>query len=175
MPLSETEISELRDHPASPQKIVITTHRSPDGDAIGSSLAVYHWLKAKGHDATVVVPNQYPQFLKWSPGNETVVIFEEQEEAATQLVRDADIIFCLDYNALHRMERLGKVVADTHCLRILIDHHQQPEKIARYMMSDVTASSTCELVFEFIEAIDGTSVLTVEIAQMIYLGIMMPR
>lgn len=170
MALSSGEVAELREQFASPKKVVITTHRSPDGDAIGSSLAIYHYLKAMGHDATVVVPNQYPHFLKWVPGNDTIVVFEEQEAEATRLVNEAEIIFCLDYNALHRMERLGKVVADTSSLRILIDHHQQPEKIAKYMVSDVTASSTCELVYEFIEQLHGYDVITKDIASMMYLG-----
>lgn len=171
MSFSPTEIAELKQHLSEPRNIVITTHRSPDGDAIGSSLAVYHYMKALGHNARVVVPNQYPQFLKWVPGNDTVVVFEEQEAEATQLVHQAEIIFCLDYNALHRMEKLGRVVADTNCLRILIDHHQQPEKIAKYMLSDTSASSTCELVYTFMELLGDLKLLNKDIGTLLYLGI----
>lgn len=158
---------------AEQKKIVITTHRGPDGDAMGSSLGLYHFLKAKGQeDVNVVVPDAYADFLNWLPGNDQVVVFESKnKERAKELCNNADVIFSLDYNALHRMADLGDVVADTKAIKIMIDHHRQPDDYAAHMLSDVEASSTCELIHRFIKGWDPEFELSKEIADCLYTGI----
>lgn len=154
------------------KKIIITTHRGPDGDAIGSSLGLYHFLKSIGQtEINVVVPDQYPDFLKWLPGNEEVKVYEDHREEVAQLCNEADVIFSLDYNAFHRMGALGEVVEKTTGIKIMIDHHQQPDDFAKHMLSDVKASSTCELIHRFIKGIDSKHTLSEEIATCLYTGI----
>ena len=155
------------------QKIVITTHRGPDGDAMGSSLGLYHFLKSIGQeDVSVVVPDDYAPFLNWLPGNNEVIVYESsKKEFATNLCQAATVIFCLDYNALHRMASLGTVVEATNALKIMIDHHRQPDDFATHMLSDVSASSTCELIHRFIKGIVPEYKLTEDIANCLYTGI----
>lgn len=167
--MNYTAIQELL---KTPQKIVITTHRNPDGDAIGSSLGLYHFLHSMGHDVQVVVPNPYPRFLQWMPGNETVIAYEVKEEEATKVTNDAQIIFSLDYNALHRMESYGDVVAEATAIKILIDHHQEPQDFPDHSLSDTSASSTAQLVYEFIEGLGETKRVNKDIAICLYTGIM---
>jgi phosphoesterase RecJ-like protein len=165
-------IEEVKEILQTPKKITITTHRSPDGDAMGSSLGLYHVLVQLGHDVAVVVPNDYPKFLHWMPADDIVVEFESNQTKATELVDAADLIFCLDYNALHRMKDLGDVVGATSTVKIMIDHHPQPDDFATYMLSDVSASSTCQLVYEFFEKLELTHLVNAASASCLYSGIM---
>lgn len=98
------ELASLKELLAQPQKIVITTHHKPDGDAMGSSLGLYNYLIQQGHHAKVITPTDYPDFLSWMPGNEEVIIYTEQQERSAALIADADIVFCLDFNALGRIK-----------------------------------------------------------------------
>src|SRR5471030_193519 len=115
-----------------PQKIVITTHHKPDGDAMGSSLGLYNYLIQQGHHAKVITPTDYPHFLEWLPGNEEVIIYTEKKEEAETLIADARIIFCLDFNALSRINELGVAVGNSNAAKILIDHHLEPEDFDDY-------------------------------------------
>ncbi|MBA3647592.1 MAG: bifunctional oligoribonuclease/PAP phosphatase NrnA [Chitinophagales bacterium] len=167
-----TSISELKELLSSPKKIVITTHQRPDGDAIGSSLGLYHYLKLKKHDVTVITPNDYPEFLKWLPGDEYVMNYEKQTLQAQQLVTEANIIFCLDFNKLYRLEELGKFIELSASVKVLIDHHLDPDDFAEFIFSNIKACSTCELVYAFILEMDDKSLITKDIASCLYTGIL---
>ena len=156
----------------SPKKVVITSHRSPDGDAIGSSLGLYHVLVQLGHEVSVIVPNDYPRFLHWMPSNDKVIEYEHKKEDAASIVDKAELIFCLDYNALHRMQEFGDVVGGTSTTKIMIDHHPQPDDFADFILSDTSASSTAQLVVEFLEKLSLDHLINKDSASCLYSGIM---
>ena len=156
----------------SPQKIVIIGHKNPDGDAIGSCLGLSFFLKSIGHKTMVVMPNDFPDFLKWLPGVEEVIIHEKDTEKSTKYIEDADIVFTLDFNSLDRVGDLQPILEKSNAKFVMIDHHQQPADYAVAMYSDVTMSSTCEMVFHFIDALGQTEKITKEIAINLYTGIM---
>ncbi|SHI98332.1 phosphoesterase RecJ domain-containing protein [Mesonia phycicola] len=171
--MNSTEIKELKSLLNSPKKIVIVPHKNPDGDAIGSTVGLCNFLKNKNHQATVIAPNDYPEFLKWVPGQEEVVIFDKNQEEAKQLITGADIIFTLDFNHFSRTGPVMEpVLASAKTTFVMIDHHQQPDNYAKYTFSDVSYSSTCEMVYHFIEMLDETQYITPAIASALYLGIM---
>jgi len=172
MNLTESEIQEIKQLLGSPKKIAITTHRSPDGDAMGSSLGLYHYLKAKGHDVTVVAPNKYPEFLHWLPGTDAVIEFDKDTAAATTLLENADLLFFLDFNSLRRMEDMKPVIERSGATKILIDHHQSPEDFTDYAYTNTSASSAAELVYEFIVLMGDEENISIESAECIYTGVM---
>ncbi len=153
-------------------KIVITTHHKPDADALGSSLGLYHFLKQLGVASTVVSPTDYGDFLKWMPEENTVVNFEADEAKATTLVNEADFIFCLDFNALKRINRLGEMVAASKAKKVMIDHHLEPESFADYQLWTTKTSSTCELIYDFIVLLNETDKINGDIGSCLYAGIM---
>ena len=156
-----------------PFKAVITCHQKPDGDAMGSTLALYHFLNQLGHEVTVISPTNWAQFLDWMPGTDKVVDFEQNREASTQLVNDADYVFCLDFNILHRTKHLEPVIAASKSIKILIDHHQQPDTPSfRYGISDVKMSSTCEMIYDFIVQSGHSNLINIDIATCLYTGLM---
>ena len=154
------------------QKIVIVPHKNPDGDAIGSALGVCHYLNILGHDAVVVSPNDYPTFLKWMPGNDLIVNFEKDHSLAIDLIAKAGIIFTVDFNHLSRIGQMQASLQEATADFIMIDHHQAPSDYATITYSDVSMSSTCEMVFNFIEALGGVNEISPEIANCLYTGIM---
>lgn len=154
------------------QNIVIVPHKGPDGDAIGSTLGLWHFLKAKGHNTHVISPNDYPQFLKWMPGSEEVLIYESQKEKSDHLIAEADIIFTLDFNDLSRTGQMEEVLKPSEAVYIMIDHHQEPAEYADYTYSDASMSSTCEMVYHFIEKLHALKEITPDIATCLYAGIM---
>lgn len=129
------------------QRIVITCHKSPDGDALGSSLALCHVLKRLGKDAVVVTPDMAPKALEFIPGVRDITVFTKHELRARHLLKEAQLIFCLDFNALQRIDRLGEIVEPLKTPRVLIDHHLSPDDIFDLAISFPEASSTCELIF----------------------------
>ena len=153
-------------------QIAIITHWSPDGDAMGSSLGLYHYLKKKGKNCRVIVPNDYPSFLFWLPGNKSVLNFQLQAQKVAAYLEKADLIFTLDFNTYSRIEELGKLVAKSTAKKILIDHHRQPENFADFYFHDIEASSTAELIFEFISGLDSKDFISKNIATCLYTGIM---
>ncbi|WP_425236637.1 DHH family phosphoesterase [Ulvibacterium sp.] len=155
-----------------PQKIVIVPHKNPDGDAIGSTLALWHYLQNKGQQATVISPNDYPKFLKWMPGNEYILNYEKENRQAKRKLNEASIIFTLDFNHLGRVGQLEEPLENSNAEFIMIDHHQEPSDYANITYSDVSMSSTCEMVYNFIESLGDTSDITTEIANCLYTGIM---
>lgn len=155
-----------------PKEIAITTHRNPDGDAYGSSLALYWYLKKLGHNVTVISPNDSPDFLKWLPGVPRIIVFEEDREIAKKTLAKAEIVFSLDYNALHRTgDIMSRTMENVEAVFIMIDHHQQPDDFAQYIFSDATKASTCELLYLFIEALGDDNLIDKNIATCLYTGI----
>lgn len=152
-------------------KIVILTHYNPDGDAIGSSLGLKHYLKAKGIHAEVIVPNDFPKFLKWMPEARKTLIAEYKRKVASDLINEADVIFCLDFNSPSRIGLLGDWLINAGGKKILIDHHQQPEPFD-YVYSDTVIPATCQMIYHFIEAMDDEKLVNRDIAECLYTGIM---
>lgn len=157
---------------ATPKKIAIIPHRGPDGDAMGSTLGLYHFLLKNNHQPTVIAPNDFPDFLAWLPGSETVKIFEKDTENCTKILEEAEIIFTLDFNAFHRTGEMEHTLAKLKAPFIMIDHHQKPDDYATYMYSDTTFGSTCEMVYNFISFLDKKQDLDKTIATCIYTGIL---
>lgn len=157
---------------STPKKIAIIPHRGPDGDAMGSTLALYHFLLKNNHYPTVVSPNDFPDFLAWMPGSETVKIYEKDKENCTKILQEAELIFTLDFNALHRVGEMEQVLEKLTAPFIMIDHHQKPDDYATYIYSDVAFGSTCEMVYNFISFLDKKQDLDKTIATCIYTGIL---
>ncbi|MEZ4796350.1 MAG: bifunctional oligoribonuclease/PAP phosphatase NrnA [Flavobacteriaceae bacterium] len=170
--MTKSDISEIKQLLSKPKQIVIVPHKNPDGDAIGSSLALYHYLVAKNHEVSVIAPNDYPEFLKWIPGESNIIIYEVETEKANTLIADAELIFTLDFNALHRTGVIEQPLAESSATKILIDHHQQPDNYAKYIYSDVSMSSTCQMIYHFIEMLDDKTCIDAKIATCLYVGIM---
>ncbi len=156
-----------------PFKAVITAHQKPDGDAMGSSLALFHFLKALGHDVTVISPTNWAAFLDWMPGTHEVIDYEANKELAAKIIQEADYVFCLDFNILHRTKHLEPIIKDAKAIKILIDHHQQPDTPSfGYGISDVKMSSTCEMIYDFIVQSGHSNLLNLDIATCLYTGLM---
>lgn len=175
MRISEDHIESLRELFAQPRlKIVTVSHTNPDGDAIGSSLAWAEALRARGHDVTCVVPNKYPYFLDWMPGIDEVIVFKTDEEGrAARAIAEADVVCCLDFNSVSRLEILSDTLAaNTSARRVLIDHHLSPDAGFDVALSYPEASSTCFLVYSAIEALWGAEAISKRMGELLYVGMM---
>ena len=175
MELSHKRIESLKEMLAQPRlRIVILSHTNPDGDAVGSSLAWAEVLRARGHEVTCVVPNKYPYFLDWMPGIEEVVVFKTDTEGrAVKAIAEADVLFCLDFNAVSRLEILSETIqGNTTARRVLIDHHLQPDEGFDIVFSHPESSSTCFLVYCLVEAMYGTGAITRRMGELLYVGMM---
>ncbi len=175
MKLSTDQVDRPRQMLSTPGlRAAIVSHTNPDGDAVGSSLAWAGALRALGHEATCIVPNKYPYFLDWMPGIEEVVVFRSDTEGrAARALAEADLIFCLDFNAVSRLEILSDTLsANTSARRILIDHHLSPDEGFDLMFSYPGASSTCYIMYRLIEALFGTEAITQQMAEALYVGMM---
>ena len=158
---------------STPKKIVITTHRGSDGDAMGSSLGLFHLLKQLGHTVNVITPNEYASFLHWMPGNNEVIIYEGNEKSADTITDEADLIFLLDFSDLRRIAPFTDSVSKSKATKIMIDHHQDPDRdIAELIFSDTKACSTAQLVYEVMDVMGMTPYLNKSIAECLYVGIM---
>jgi bifunctional oligoribonuclease and PAP phosphatase NrnA len=156
-----------------PRNVVITTHQKPDPDAMGSSLGLYHFLIQLGHTVQVISPTNWASFLDWMPGCSHVLDYEKTKDKCDSLIANADWIFCLDFNTLSRTKRMTAALQQTQAVKILIDHHQEPETAAFvYGMSDTSKSSTCEMVYDFIKGSGRMDLLTNEMMQCLYAGVM---
>lgn len=156
----------------SSQKIAIVSHYSPDGDAMGSSLALAAFLVQMDKKVSVIMPNAYPDFLHWMPGHKSVLIFQDNEAKATKKLQEADLVFTLDFNSYSRLEKLGNVLKNTRSIKIMIDHHQQPDNYADFYFHDTQACSTCELVYDFIVGLGEKKRIDKKIASCLYTGLM---
>lgn len=169
--MKKEDIFALQQLLATPKKIAIIPHRSPDGDAMGSTLALYHFLLKLNHKPTVISPNDFPNFLAWLPGSETVLIYENDKANCAQIIKEAEIVFTLDFNALHRTGEMEQVLNKVTAPMVMIDHHQKPDDYATYTYSDTVFGSTCEMVYNFITFIGNKDLIDKTIATCIYTGI----
>ncbi len=151
---------------------MITSHVNPDGDAVGSSLGLFWFLKRLGHHVHIVIPNSFPSFLTWMPGCDQILHHKEQILQAKEHIASAEIIFCLDFNALNRLDNLEEAVRNAKGIKVLIDHHAKPAQEFDHMISVVETSSTSELVYDFISSFNEPGLLDRSIAECIFAGIM---
>jgi phosphoesterase RecJ-like protein len=156
-----------------PAKIVIVTHKNPDGDALGSSLALAAVLKKLRHTVKVVLPNDFPPLFNFLPGIDEAIIGEMNPADAVEAFEKADIIFCLDFNSLDRIDRFGLDVMASKATKILIDHHIDPEPFADHIISKTSASSTAELIYDFLVDLKLEGYIDIPIAEALYTGILM--
>jgi len=170
--MNEATTAKVKELLATPKKIVVVGHKNPDGDAVGSCLALAHALNSLKHNATVIMPNDFPDFLKWLPDHETILIHDKDTEKSSRLISEADLIFTLDFNALNRTGGMEMPLKESSAQFVLIDHHQQPDDYAIAVYSDVTMSSTCEMVYHFLDAMDALHLISSEVATQLYTGIM---
>lgn len=154
------------------EKFVVVAHKNPDGDAVGSSLAMMHYLRSRGKDAQVVLPNPFPDFLKWLPAADEVIIYEQEQERADAVIAAAGAVFCLDFNALNRLGDMSEAVAASAAERVLVDHHLHPDEGFCVAISCPSACSTAELVFRIIYRLSTVEGLSLPMAQAIYTGMM---
>lgn len=153
-------------------KIVIVSHVSPDGDAIGASLGLYHFLNSLEKTVNVIVPNAFPDFLKWMPGSKDILLYDRYQEFADKLIAEADVICCLDFNAIKRVDEMATAVASSPARKAMVDHHLHPEEFCQIVMSYPHISSTSELIFRLICRLGAFSDITKECAECIYTGMM---
>ncbi len=155
-----------------PKKIFITTHHKPDGDAIGSMLGLYHYLVKKGHKVTPVSPCEIPDFLAWMPGVNVMLDYEAQQQESLAALKSADLIFCLDFNDYNRTKHLEQPLAEATQPKILLDHHLFPKPVWDYGTSLPEKSSTCEMVYDFINQCGDNALIDLDIAACLYTGLM---
>jgi phosphoesterase RecJ-like protein len=156
-----------------PKKVVITTHYKPDADALGSSLGLASYLRKKGHQVHVVSPSDYPDFLNWMEGQDGVINYEaDQKHKSEKLIAEANMIFCVDFNCLDRINNLGEMVRESSAVKVLIDHHLEPERFADYEFWSTEAAATAELVYEMIIKLKDRQYIDENIAESLYAGIM---
>lgn len=174
MQISRNKIEELRGLLETPQRIVLLAHTNPDGDAVGSSLAWCEILQRHGHHVTCVVPNRYPYYLDFMPSIDSMVVYKgDSEGRAEEAVRHADIIFCLDFHTMSRLEGLSSLIDENqHAKRVLIDHHLDPVEDFDLMLSYPEASSTCYLVALLVEQMYGAEHITKSMAENLFVGMM---
>lgn len=170
--MKNDDVTAVKNLLSKPKKIVIIPHKNPDGDAIGACLGLYHFLLQLKHEVTVIAPNDYPHFLKWMPGNNTILLFETATKKCESIIQNSDLIFTLDFNALFRTGEMEVSLKESKAIKIMIDHHQQPEDYAKYVYSDVMMSSTAEMVYHFISKLSYLHLINSDIANCLYAGIM---
>jgi phosphoesterase RecJ-like protein len=166
------DLETLKAKLANPCKIVITTHHKPDGDAMGSSLGLFNYLVQKGHFVKVVSPTDYPYFLQWLPNNPEVIIYTDKVEESKKLVAEAELIFCLDFNTLSRINELGDEVRKADGIKVMIDHHLEPEGFDDYRHWDINACATAQLIYDFIaNQLNDKESINKDVATCLYTGI----
>ena len=168
---SKEALSEIENLISVKEKIVIVTHYNPDGDAIGSSLGLKHFLRNRGVEAEIIVPNDFPKFLKWMPEAKKITIAEYKKRKAIELIEAADVVFCLDFNTYTRIGMVGDWVSNSKAVKILIDHHQQPGEFD-FVYSDTNIPATSQMVYHFIEALGQENLVDENTAKCLYTGIM---
>jgi len=169
--LNNTDFLKIREVIDQSRRIIITTHMNPDGDAIGASLAMFLYLKKRGFSVKVIIPDAYPGFLAWLPSAGEILIFEKQPDESRVFLRESDLIICLDFNNLSRLNGLGKEIEGSSSVRILIDHHLYPGEEFNYKISFSKISSTSELIYDFIAESGYRELIDKEIAECLYTGI----
>lgn len=171
--MNEVDFQRLQQDLSEPKNIVIVTHRNPDGDAYGSSLALFWFLKKLGHELAVVSPNDCPEFLKWMPGEDQINIFEADPDRGSEILQKAEMVFTLDFNAFHRLgEVMEPIMKEIKPIYVMIDHHQQPDDFAHFAFVDPSMSSTSEMVYIFINRLNKVELIDKNIASCLYAGIL---
>lgn len=170
--ISESSISYFKKLLLEKSDVLITTHYNPDGDAIGSSLALYHFLISKGIKAKVLLPNELPSFLQWMPAAHEAFIYSDDPEKGNHLIASADLIFCMDYNGLSRVKLFTEQLKESSATKVIIDHHLQPENEFDLIFSIVAVSSTSELVYMILCEAGFSDAITKSIAECLFVGIM---
>jgi phosphoesterase RecJ-like protein len=170
--MNEKDILAIQELLASPKKIAIIPHRSPDGDAMGSTLGLYHFLLKLNHQPVVIAPNEFPKFLAWLPSSETVLVYENDRVNCTQILNEVELVFTLDFNALHRTGEMEQVLSKLSAPMIMIDHHQLPDSYATFTYSDTSFGSTCEMIYNFIGYLNQKNLIDKTIATCLYTGIL---
>ena len=170
--LSTQQCDELQQLIAESANIIITCHTNPDGDAIGASLGLAEYLRSQGKEPTVIVPDQYPDFLLWMPNTEKIIRYDKHREKCDMLFKIADLVFCLDYNTPSRVDEMQQALLDTPARRVLIDPPLSPDVPAVLTVSHPDASSTCELIFRTVFQLGGFDSLGKHFAAPIYCGMM---
>ncbi len=174
MKIENASIEALKELLSEPRKIAILSHSNPDGDAVGSSLALAHVLRGHGHTATCIVPNNFPYYLKWIPSSSEIIVYRhDAEHRADAAIAEADVIVCADMNQLSRLDNLSQaIVANTAARRVLIDHHLSPAEGFDILFSYPDSSSTAYVVYSIIEQLFGVEHITQTVATQLYVGIM---
>lgn len=170
--MTNEDITKIKELLEGKKKIVIVPHKGPDGDAMGSTLALKILLEGLGHNVNLIAPNDYPNFLKWMPYEEETLLYDRDTEKCEKIIAEADVIFTLDFNHLSRAGDMYKPLQEAKAAFVMIDHHQQPDDYADVTYSDVTMCSTCQMVYHFIENIGLAQKITPQIATCLYTGIM---
>lgn len=171
--LSQVEIKQTLEKIGEADLIVITAHQNPDGDAVGSMLGLFHILKFANKNCVCVLPDRFPDFLKWMPGTSEIVFFDENTLKATELLNSANLIFCLDYNASDRTgKEMGPVLKSSSAYKIMIDHHPLPEAFCDLTINEPTDCSTCQLIYRFICTLGYENHVGKDAASCLYTGIM---
>ena len=168
-----TELDSIRQLIQSPTPVSIVVHRNPDGDALGSSIGLKLYLEKRyQRSVQVIVPDPFPEFLDWLPNAAETLEYEAHPEKTTALLNASGLIFCLDFNHPSRVGSMEDVLRNAPGVKVMIDHHQEPDSFVEFMCSDTKASSTCELVLEYIQADGGDAYLDQDMAVCLYTGIM---
>ena len=171
--IKEEQIQKAKKYVEKGERFVMVSHVSPDGDALGSSLGLYHFLQALGKEkVTVIVPNAFPSFYRWMPGAKEVIIYERYPDFANKLIKEADVIFCLDFNEPKRIDKMASAILEAEGRKVMIDHHLNPEDFCRVTMSYPQMSSTSEMVFRFICRMGMYDLMNRDAAICIYTGMM---
>lgn len=165
-------IQDLQPLLQTPKKIFITTHHKPDGDAIGSMMGLYHYLVKKGHAVTPVAPSEIPDFLMWIPGIEHALNYEAESKRAETALAEAEIVYCLDFNDYSRTKYMTESLAKAKAPKVLIDHHLMPKPVWDYGVSMPAKSSTCEMVYDYINLCGDNDLIDLNIASCLYTGVM---
>ena len=169
--MNRSEIVKIKRLLSDKRKIVIIPHKNPDGDAIGSSTALKYYLDNFNHNVDIISPNQFPEFLKWMDPNNIIKIFDENEKYSQKII-DAELIFTLDFNNLVRISGMKEYVEKSNAKIIMIDHHEEPSNYADFMYSEPKMSSTCEMIYHFIEKMGDVDKINKNISRSLYAGIM---
>lgn len=162
--MKKEQLQALKTLLETPKKVAIIPHKNPDGDAMGSTLALMAYLRGKGHEAQVIIPNDFPKFLKWMPNALEVLNFEKQNEQAKAYLNGADVIFTLDFNHLGRVGQMTPFLEALDTTFVMVDHHQEPADYASIIYSDTEMSSTCEMVYHLIDMLGDSNTITTDMA-----------
>jgi bifunctional oligoribonuclease and PAP phosphatase NrnA len=162
------ELSELLE---TSDNILLISHINPDGDAIGSQLALYHYLISKGKTVSMLCPNNLQEFLKWMDGSDEITVFIRHRKRAIKLIEAAKLIIMVDFNQPGRLGEAEKYVMASPTIKVIIDHHLEPHEFADLLITDPTVCSTSELIYEIIEVLEGKPFRNISFSEAVYVGI----